>query len=53
MVETIKMSLKGQIVVPQHIRDEINAEERSIFAVVNSEDSIIFKHTMFKPVDNQ
>ena len=43
MVETIKMSSRGQIVIPQHIRDDIHAREGSLFAVMNSQDSIVLK----------
>ena len=42
-VETIKMSSKGQIVIPQHIRDELHAQEGSIFAVVSSKNSVVLK----------
>lgn len=41
--ETVKMSSKGQIVIPQHIRQEIHAQEGSIFAVIGSKDSVILK----------
>lgn len=42
-VEMIKMSSKGQIVIPQDIRTEIHASEGTIFAVVSGRDSIILK----------
>lgn len=42
-VEMIKMSSKGQIVIPQDIRTEICASEGTMFAVVNGKDSIILK----------
>ena len=42
-VETTKMSSKGQIVIPQDIREEINADEGTIFAVIGSGDTIILK----------
>ena len=42
-IEIIKMSSKGQVVIPQHIRDEINAHEGSVFAVVGSKDSVVLK----------
>lgn len=42
-VETIKMSSKGQIVIPRDIREEIHAIEGTIFAVVSGRDSIILK----------
>lgn len=42
-VETIKMSSKGQVVIPQEIREEIEADEGTIFAVVGSKDTIVLK----------
>jgi len=43
VIETIRMSSKGQIVIPQDIRNEIKASEGTIFAVVASRDSVILK----------
>ena len=42
-VETTKMSSRGQIVIPQDVREEVNAEEGTIFAVVGNKDTIILK----------
>jgi len=42
-IETTKMSSKGQIVIPQDIREEINAKEGTIFAILGSNDTIILK----------
>ena len=42
-VETVRMSSRGQIVIPQDIRDEISVSEGSVFAVVGSKDTIILK----------
>ena len=42
-VEMIKMSSKGQIVIPQDIRTEICAVEGTMFAVVSGRDSIVLK----------
>ena len=42
-VEMIKMSSKGQIVIPQNIREEIHASEGTMFAVVSGKDSIVLK----------
>jgi len=42
-LETVKMSSKGQIVIPQDIREEIHVAEGTIFAVVGSKDTIILK----------
>ena len=37
------MSSRGQIVIPQDIREEIKASEGTIFSVVSSKDAIILK----------
>lgn len=42
-VETVKMSSKGQIVIPQVVREEINAHEGTLFAVVANGDTIVLK----------
>ena len=42
-VEMIKMSSKGQIVIPKDIRAEISASEGTMFAVVSGRDSIVLK----------
>ena len=42
-VETIRMSSKGQIVIPQDIREEIHVDEGTVFAVVGTKDTIILK----------
>ncbi|MBI2523023.1 AbrB/MazE/SpoVT family DNA-binding domain-containing protein [Candidatus Woesearchaeota archaeon] len=41
--ETIKMSSRGQIVIPRDIRGELNASEGTIFSVVSAKDAIILK----------
>ena len=43
MIETIKMSSKGQVVIPQKIRNEIHAIEGTMFVVIGSEDTIVLK----------
>lgn len=43
VIETIKMSSKGQVVIPQGIREEIEADEGTVFAVVGSRDTIVLK----------
>ena len=43
MIETIKMSSKGQVVIPQNIRNFMHAAEGTMFAVVGSDDTIILK----------
>ena len=42
-IEMIKMSSKGQIVIPQDIRAEICASEGTMFAVISGRDSIVLK----------
>ncbi len=42
-VETVRMSSKGQVVIPQDIREEIHVDEGTIFAVVGTKDTIILK----------
>lgn len=42
-LETIRMSSRGQIVIPQDVREEVHAEEGTIFAVVGSKDTIVLK----------
>lgn len=42
-VETIRMSSKGQVVIPQDIRDDLSVGEGTLFAVIGSKDSIVLK----------
>lgn len=42
-IETIRMSSKGQIVIPQDVREELHVDEGTVFAVVGSKDTIILK----------
>ena len=42
-IETVKMSSKGQIVIPQDIREDMNASEGTVFAVIGSSDTIVLK----------
>ncbi len=42
-VETVRMSSKGQVVIPQDIREEVHVDEGTIFAVVGTKDTIILK----------
>jgi len=37
------MSSRGQIVIPQDIREELKASEGTIFSVVSSKDAVILK----------
>lgn len=43
VVETVRMSSKGQIVIPLDIREDVDAGEGTLFAVVSSKDAIILK----------
>ena len=43
VVETVKMSSKGQVVIPLDIREEIHASEGTLFAVIGSKDTLILK----------
>ena len=42
-MEITKISSKGQIVIPQKIRNELNIEEGSILAIDKMKDMIIIK----------
>jgi AbrB family looped-hinge helix DNA binding protein len=42
-VETVRMSSKGQVVIPLDIREEVNVDEGTLFAVVGTQDTIILK----------
>ncbi|MBI2140301.1 AbrB/MazE/SpoVT family DNA-binding domain-containing protein [Candidatus Woesearchaeota archaeon] len=42
-IETVKMSSKGQVVIPQHIRESLQIDEGSILAVVENSESVILK----------
>ncbi len=42
-IETIRMSSKGQIVIPRDVREEIDADEGTLFAVLAGKDSVVLK----------
>lgn len=42
-VETVVMSSKGQIVIPQEVREELHINKGTVFAVVGTSDTIILK----------
>ena len=42
-IETVKMSSKGQIVIPQDLREELHAHTGTVFAVVGGRDTIVLK----------
>ena len=43
MTETTKMSSKGQIVIPQSLRDELDLKEGESFAIIGNNDTILLK----------
>jgi AbrB family looped-hinge helix DNA binding protein len=43
MIETAKMSERGQIIVPKEIRDAIGAKDGAIFAMTVQNDVIVMK----------
>lgn len=42
-VEIARMSSKGQVVIPMHLRKRLKAREGTIFAVVGTSDSLMLK----------
>ncbi|PIN93487.1 hypothetical protein COU54_02845 [Candidatus Pacearchaeota archaeon CG10_big_fil_rev_8_21_14_0_10_31_24] len=42
-IETTKMSSRGQVVIPQNVRKQINADEGTIFLVMASKGTLILK----------
>ncbi len=42
-IETVRMSSKGQIVIPQDIREGMHADEGTLFVAVGVGDTIILK----------
>ncbi|MBI2135785.1 AbrB/MazE/SpoVT family DNA-binding domain-containing protein [Candidatus Woesearchaeota archaeon] len=42
-VELTRLSSKGQVVIPQHLRDELGLKEGETFAVTGKEDMVILK----------
>ena len=42
-VETVKMSSRGQLVIPQDMREELHAKEGTVFAIMGNKDTIILK----------
>ena len=42
-IELTKISSKGQIVIPKHLRKELSIEEGEIFAITGREDTILLK----------
>lgn len=42
-LETVRMSSKGQIVIPQDMREELRADEGTLFMAMRNGDTIILK----------
>ncbi len=42
-METVRMSSKGQIVIPQDMREELHADEGTLFMALRNGDTIILK----------
>jgi AbrB family looped-hinge helix DNA binding protein len=42
-IEITKMSSRGQVVIPQGLRDKLKAREGSVFAVFGSKDTLVLK----------
>jgi AbrB family looped-hinge helix DNA binding protein len=42
-IETIKMSSKGQIVIPQSLRENLGMDAGSLFAVYGEHDTLVLK----------
>lgn len=42
-VETIKMSSRGQIVIPQDIRETLGAYEGTMFAVTSTKETVVLR----------
>ncbi len=51
-VETVRMSSKGQIVIPQDIREEVHVDEGTIFAIIGTKDTIILKRILTPSKEN-
>lgn len=43
-VSTIKMSSKGQVVIPENIRKQLNLKSGAQFIVVGNKDAVILKN---------
>ena len=41
--ETVRMSSKGQIVIPQDIRKEMHADEGTLFTIMSMDNTLILK----------
>lgn len=43
LAETVRMSSKGQVVIPRDVREELQVDEGTVFAIMGSKDTIILK----------
>ena len=50
-VSTTKMSSKGQVVIPENIRKELNLKEGTQFIVVGEKDVVILKNIALPSLD--
>ena len=50
-VSTTKMSSKGQVVIPENIRKELNLKEGTKFIVVGEKDVVILKNIALPSLD--
>ncbi|MBI2127325.1 MAG: AbrB/MazE/SpoVT family DNA-binding domain-containing protein [Thaumarchaeota archaeon] len=51
-VETTRMSSRGQVVIPQSIREELGLPEGSVFAVAGKKDTIVLKKVATPPEES-
>jgi len=51
-IEMTKMSSKGQVVIPQDIREHMKATEGTVFAVFGTDDTILLKKMKTPSFDN-
>lgn len=49
-IEFTKLSSKGQVVIPQGVRKNMNLEEGTPFAVMTQDDTICFKKLEFPKI---
>jgi len=50
-VSTTKMSSKGQVVIPENIRKQLNLKSGAKFIVVGEKDVVILKNIASPPLD--
>jgi len=42
-IQTTKMSSRGQVVIPQRVREIVQADEGTLFTIMGSKDTIVLK----------